>query len=181
VNLSTYKLFGFHNIINLAFSLLLANELCRFKDDVTNLIENLTALEHRCEFTAKINGVTYINDSKGTNVDSTLTALKSSTYPTILLLGGKDKNSDFTVLSDEINRKVTTVICFGAAKDKIYNSLKNAVKCRIEKVDRLKDAIDLAFNIATEGTVLFLQHVPALMSLTTLKKGEGFLRNICFQ
>jgi len=78
------------------------------------------------------------------------------------------------VLSDEINRKVTTVICFGAAKDKIYNSLKNAVKCRIEKVDRLKDAIDLAFNIATEGTVLFLQHVPVLMSLTTLKKGEGF-------
>jgi len=76
VNLSKYRLFGFHNIINLAFSLLLANELCRFKDDVTNLIENLTALEHRCEFTAKINGVTYINDSKGTNVDSTLTALK---------------------------------------------------------------------------------------------------------
>ncbi|MCA1933786.1 MAG: UDP-N-acetylmuramoyl-L-alanine--D-glutamate ligase [Calditerrivibrio sp.] len=155
LDISKFKLFGFHNIVNLAFSMLLANEVADFKGDVTDYIENLQALEHRCEFTVEIDGVRYINDSKGTNVDSTLTALKSSEYPTTLLLGGKDKNGDFTILSDEINKKVTNVICFGAAGEKIFSMLRDRISCNIEKVPTLRDAIDRSMEITKIGTVLF--------------------------
>jgi len=155
VDIDKYKLFGFHNVLNLAFALLLANEVASFSGDISHLIENLNALEHRCEFVAEINGVKYINDSKGTNVDSTLTALKSSNYPTTLILGGKDKDGDFTTLTDEINKKTSLVICCGAAGDKIYNSLKGKIKPKIVKVERLKDALLYAYNETKEGVVLF--------------------------
>jgi UDP-N-acetylmuramoylalanine--D-glutamate ligase len=155
VDIGKYKLFGFHNVLNLAFALLLANEVASFSGDISHLIENLNALEHRCEFVAEINGVKYINDSKGTNVDSTLTALKSSNYPTTLILGGKDKDGDFTTLTDEINKKTSLVICCGAAGNKIYNSLKGKIKPKIVKVERLKDALLYAYNETKEGVVLF--------------------------
>lgn len=155
VDINRYKLFGFHNVVNLSFSLALTDQINPLIGDVSDLIENLTALEHRCEFITEINGVRYINDSKGTNVDSTLTALKSSTYPTTLILGGKDKDGDFTALVDEINEKTQLVICCGAAGEKIYNALKGRIKSDLVKVDRLKDALLYAHRETKEGTVLF--------------------------
>ncbi|MCX8084515.1 MAG: UDP-N-acetylmuramoyl-L-alanine--D-glutamate ligase [Calditerrivibrio sp.] len=164
-----YRLFGFHNLINLAFAILMADTVAAFKGDITHLVENLTALEHRCEYVGTVNGVKYINDSKGTNVDSTLTALKSSSYPTTLLLGGKDKDGDFTTLVDEIDNKCSLVICFGGSGGKIYNALKGRIKSRIELVERLKDAVILAKELTKVGTVLFS---PACASFDEFKNFE---------
>lgn len=177
VDVNRYNLFGFHNIVNLSFALLLTDQIVRLKGDVTELVENLTPLEHRCELVTEINGVKYINDSKGTNVDSTLTALKSSSYPTTLILGGKDKNGDFSVLSDEINKKAKLVICCGAAGDKIYNSLKDIIDVKIVRVDLLKDAISLAYRETKEGTVLFSPACASFDEFNNFEERGRFFKN----
>ncbi|MGC8769140.1 Mur ligase family protein [Calditerrivibrio sp.] len=177
VDIDRYKLFGFHNIVNLSFALLLTDQIFRLKGDVTKLVENLTPLEHRCEFVTEINGVRYINDSKGTNVDSTLTALKSSSYPTTLILGGKDKDGDFTALADEINRKAKLVICCGAAGEKIYNALKDIIKVEIVRVDLLKDAISLAYRETKEGTVLFSPACASFDEFNNFEERGRFFKN----
>lgn len=148
VDLSKYKLFGKHNITNLSFALTMADKVCDFKDDVTNLIENLTSMPHRTELVAEINGVRWINDSKATNVDSVYTALVSMKKPAILLIGGRDKKSDYKPLADLINQNISKICYFGEAADLIksqlspllegveeesYKSLKECVKDLAEK------------------------------------------------
>ena len=119
VDLSKYKLFGKHNITNLSFALTMADKVCSFEGDITNLIENLTSMPHRTELAAEINGVKWINDSKATNVDSVYTALQSIEKPSILLIGGRDKKSDYKPLVDLINKNISKVCYFGEAADLI--------------------------------------------------------------
>ncbi|MDE7033357.1 MAG: UDP-N-acetylmuramoyl-L-alanine--D-glutamate ligase, partial [Mucispirillum sp.] len=97
---SKFKLFGKHNLINLSYALTMADKVCDFKGDVSYLLENLTSMPHRTELTAEINGIKWINDSKATNVDSVYTALQSIEKPSVLLIGGRDKKSDYKPLVD---------------------------------------------------------------------------------
>ncbi len=169
-DISKFKLFGIHNLVNLSFSLLLANRICEFNGDVTNIISHLKGLEHRCEFVKEINGVRYLNDSKGTNVYSTLTALQGVEKNTILILGGKDKGGHFDILAHEINEKVKEVILFGEASDKIFKQLKNKTNTPIIQFDQLKDVIEYVFGNAIAGdTVLFS---PACASFDQFKNFE---------
>lgn len=170
IDIEKFKLFGMHNLVNLAFSLNLVDCIMNFTGDISELIENTTALPHRCEFVSEVKGVKFINDSKGTNVDSTLVALKSSTYPTVLILGGKDKGGTFEVLVDEINKKVTSVICYGRSMDKVEFQLKGKTDTGIYKTYFLKDAVELAYEKSSKNaTVLFS---PACASFDQFKNFE---------
>lgn len=146
VDLSKYKLFGKHNITNLSFALTMADKVCDFKDDVTNLIENLTSMPHRTELVAEINGVRWINDSKATNVDSVYTALVSMKKPAILLIGGRDKKSDYRPLADLINQNISKICYFGEAADLIKSQLSSLLKgVEEESYKSLKECVkDLA-------------------------------------
>lgn len=146
VDLSKYKLFGKHNITNLSFALTMADKVCDFKDDVTNLIENLTSMPHRTELVAEINGVRWINDSKATNVDSVYTALVSMKKPAILLIGGRDKKSDYRPLADLINQNISKICYFGEAADLIKSQLSPLLKgVEEESYKSLKECVkDLA-------------------------------------
>ena len=146
VDLSKYKLFGKHNITNLSFALTMADKVCDFKDDVTNLIENLTSMPHRTELVAEINGVKWINDSKATNVDSVYTALVSMKKPAVLLIGGRDKKSDYRPLADLINQNISKICYFGEAADLIKSQLSSLLKgVEEESYKSLKECVkDLA-------------------------------------
>lgn len=146
VDLSKYKLFGKHNITNLSFALTMADKVCDFKDDVTNLIENLTSMPHRTELVAEINGVRWINDSKATNVDSVYTALVSMKKPAVLLIGGRDKKSDYRPLADLINQNISKICYFGEAADLIKSQLSPLLKgVEEESYKSLKECVkDLA-------------------------------------
>lgn len=146
LDLSKYKLFGKHNITNLSFALTMADKVCDFKDDVTNLIENLTSMPHRTELVAEINGVRWINDSKATNVDSVYTALVSMKKPAILLIGGRDKKSDYRPLADLINQNISKICYFGEAADLIKSQLSSLLKgVEEESYKSLKECVkDLA-------------------------------------
>ena len=88
------------------------------------LCSSFKAVEHRLEYVATIRGVEYYNDSKATNVDATIKALESFPANIHLILGGKDKDSDYTLLNDLLRQRVKRVYTIGAAAEKIESQIK---------------------------------------------------------
>src|SRR5258707_2425965 len=86
------------------------------------------AVEHRLEFVATIRGVDYYNDSKATNVDATIKGLESFPANIHLILGGKDKGSDYSVLNDLLRQRVKRVYTIGAAAEKIESQIAGAAE-----------------------------------------------------
>ena len=181
VNIQEFTLFGYHNVINLAFALLLADNICNFQGDRTDLIRGLSGMNHRSELVADINGVRWINDSKATNVDSVITALKSLYKPSILLLGGKDKNSDYTPLIPYILQHVSEVCFFGEAAEVIREQISKEIHCVREiNYKTLEDCVkDLVKNTIRGYTVLLS---PACASFDEFQsfedRGEKFVSYI---
>ena len=170
VDLSKYKLFGKHNITNLSFALTMADKVCSFEGDITNLIENLTSMPHRTELVAEINGVKWINDSKATNVDSVYTALISMKKPAILLIGGRDKKSDYTPLADLINKNISKICYFGEAAGLIKGQLSPLLQGVLEEsYSSLKECVNALAKREKDITVLLS---PACTSFDEFKSYE---------
>ena len=168
---SKFKLFGKHNLINLSFALTMADKVCDFKGDVSSLLENLTSMPHRTELAAEINGVKWINDSKATNVDSVYTALQSIEKPSILLIGGRDKKSDYKPLVDLINKNISKVCYFGEAADLIKNQISSLLKdVEEESYDSLKNCVKALAKDTASGTTVLLS--PACTSFDEFKSYE---------
>lgn len=179
-NISKYKLFGHHNLLNLIHALALTNAIKDLQGDVTSYVEHLGGLPHRTELVGVFGGIRWINDSKATNVDSTLTALKSCGRNTVVFLGGRDKKGDFTALAPELNRCAKAVIYFGEAADVIEKQLSNLIQCKQMKADTLKSAIELVKEITVKGDVALLS--PACASFDEFKsygdRGEKFAQYV---
>ncbi|WP_415238695.1 UDP-N-acetylmuramoyl-L-alanine--D-glutamate ligase [Seleniivibrio woodruffii] len=175
-DISKFPLSGGHNIMNLSYALLAADALCKFNGDVSYLVADLKGLAHRCEYVDTINGVDWINDSKGTNLHSTLTALKGFEKGVNVILGGKDKNGDFSVLVDVLNEKASLVVAYGKAGEKIENTLKDTVKVPVIRVKDMVEAVDVCFKHAKAGEKVVLS--PACASFDLYRgfehRGEHF-------
>lgn len=171
-----FNLYGHHNIINLAFALGLASRIVPFEGDVTEYIKGLSGMPHRTEQIGIYGGVTYINDSKGTNVDSVITALESAVKPTYLLIGGRDKKSDYTALAPLINKNVSRLIYFGEAAGLIKGQLKGLIEVEEESFNSLEEAVKHSAQTAEKGTTVLLS--PACTSFDEFKsyedRGEKF-------
>ncbi|MGH7669252.1 MAG: UDP-N-acetylmuramoyl-L-alanine--D-glutamate ligase, partial [Gemmatimonadaceae bacterium] len=126
-------LVGDHNVANAlaaTLAVMLADGRCRSRPALSQLAQGLRefhALEHRIEPAADVNGVQWINDSKSTNVMSTLVALRGMRRPTVLLLGGRHKGEPYTRLADELRRTVKRVIAYGEAAPLIEKDLRKVV------------------------------------------------------
>ena len=107
------------------------------------------AVEHRLEFVATIRGVDYYNDSKATNVDATIKALESFPANIHLILGGKDKGSDYTPLRDRLHQKAHAALLIGSAAEKIASQIEGAVK--VIRADTLECAVADAWKDAGPG------------------------------
>lgn len=176
VDISKFNLFGHHNIVNLAFALTLINGIKKLNGDMTKEITSLNSMPHRTELVGIFNGVTWINDSKATNVDSVLTALESVKKPTFLLLGGRDKKSDYRVLKDLINKNISNVCYFGEAGNIISNQLSPLITVDEESFVTMEDAVKYCANKAEKGATILLS--PACTSFDEFKsfedRGEKF-------
>jgi UDP-N-acetylmuramoylalanine--D-glutamate ligase len=175
VDTAEFKLFGWHNLINLSFALGLASTVLQDDDkklarNATHVIAGLTGMPHRTETVLVHKGVTWINDSKATNVDSTLIALKGCQQPTIVMLGGKDKNSDYTALVAELDRAASLVIAFGGAADIIMKQLAGKLKCPLVKAAKLRNAVEMAYKEAKENSTVLLS--PACASFDEFNNFE---------
>lgn len=125
LNRKDLNLLGDHNWENAAGAVLLSLEKGIKKDKIAPALKSFKPLEHRMEVVDTFLGITFINDSKGTNVDSVLKALTGVPLKrTILILGGKDKGSDFSPLKDVVERVCKVVYCIGDAREKIFSALE---------------------------------------------------------
>lgn len=163
--LNIIKLVGKHNIANIIITVMAAKYLEISNEDINEAIGNFNGVEHRIEFVREINGVKYYNDSKGTNPDATITAIKSFDTKIILLVGGYEKGLPM----DEVKKymgNVKKVIGFGASGRRIANDLTdNSIV-----VVTLDEAIKQAYSISESGDVVLLS--PATSSFDQYKNFE---------
>jgi UDP-N-acetylmuramoylalanine--D-glutamate ligase len=130
-------------------------------------VRNFKAVEHRLEYVATIRGVEYYNDSKATNVDATIKALESFPANIHLILGGKDKDSDYTLLNDLLRQRVKRVYTIGTAADKIESQIKGV---EVDHSGTLEIALRRASATAVAGDIVLL--APACASFDQFQNYE---------
>jgi UDP-N-acetylmuramoylalanine--D-glutamate ligase len=172
---SEFPLVGDHNVANAlcaTLAVMLAHPDHRALDALQRLAEGLRrfrSLEHRIEAVADVDGVLWINDSKSTNIASTLVALRGMTQPTVLLLGGKHKGEPYTALTPELHRVVKRVIAYGQAAPEITRDLSGILDVEQGGSDFAK-VIERARRAAAPGDVVLLS--PACSSFDMFKNYE---------
>jgi UDP-N-acetylmuramoylalanine--D-glutamate ligase len=167
---------GEHNVLNALASSLACRVLDAPVDAIRTSLHAFRGLPHRLEFVRELGGVAYVNDSKGTNVDSVWYAIGSFPQPIVLIAGGRDKDSDFTVLRERLRRSVRCAVLIGEAADKMEHAFAGA--CRTVRAGSLADAVEKARGLAAPGDVVLLSPACASfdMFLNFEDRGDQFKR-----
>jgi UDP-N-acetylmuramoylalanine--D-glutamate ligase len=152
--LAEIPLKGAHNVENVLAAVCAARLGGVSAESIRSSVAGFKAVEHRLEFVATVRGVAFYNDSKATNVDATKKALEAFASGVHLILGGKDKNSDYTELADLLRARVKTVYTIGSAAEKIERHLAGVVK--IVSAGTLDAAVRQAAQSAVPGDVVLL-------------------------
>ena len=139
---------------------------------IRHSLRTFRGVEHRIEKVRERDGVTYINDSKGTNVDSTIKAVQTMGQPTVIILGGYDKHTSFDPLSREIvnNPMIRHAVLIGETAPLIRNSLQRAGFTQMTDADSMRDAVEKSAAIAGQGWNVLLS--PACASFDMFKDYE---------
>ncbi len=166
--LSEVRLRGGHNLENVLAGVVIGMLVGCQPEPIRQAVGNFKAVEHRLEFVARVAGVDYYNDSKATNVDATIKALESFPANIHLILGGKDKGSDYTVLHELLRQRVKRVYTIGAAAAKIESQIQGAAE--IEHAETLENAVRRASESAVPGDVILL--APACASFDQFQSYE---------
>lgn len=146
---------GDHNIYNIMTCAAAARLLDILPDSIDSSISNFKNIEHRIEFVLSLKGRTFINDSKGTNVDAVYAALQTMDAPIILIAGGKDKHSDLFHLNELIQSKVKSIVLLGEAAGRMEKEWSSIAR-NIFRVDSLESAVEKAWEISGEGDTILL-------------------------
>jgi UDP-N-acetylmuramoylalanine--D-glutamate ligase len=154
LKLSDIPLAGAHNLENVLAAVAGTRLAGAAAASIAKGVCSFAGVEHRLEFVAEIAGVRYYNDSKATNVDATLKALDSFPGRILILLGGKDKGSDYTVLQKPLRDKAILALLIGAAADKIETQITGSVA--IERAGTIERAVETASHAARPGDVVLL-------------------------
>lgn len=160
-------LIGPHNLENVLASIGVSIILDIDLEAVRKTLNQFRGVEHRLEEVTSINGIRFINDSKATNVDAVMVALKSFDAPIILIAGGRGKGCDYRRLNQLLATKVKALVLLGEAKDEIAKQVdfKN-----IFKVQNLQEAVELSYHLSNPSDVVLLS--PACASYDMFKNFE---------
>lgn len=161
-------LVGGHNLENVLAAIVASRLAGALAPAVAKGIRSFAGVEHRLESVAEIHGVRYYNDSKATNVDATLKALEAFAGRVLIILGGKDKDSDYTVLRKPLSEKAILALLIGAAAEKIDRQISGSVA--IDRAETLEQAVETASRTAHSGDVVLL--APACASFDQFKNYE---------
>jgi len=135
---------------------------------IETALKKFTGLEHRLEFVREINGVRYMNDSKGTNVGAVIKSIESFNEPLLLIAGGRDKGSDFSPLRPLIKERVKRLILIGEARDKIAEAAGSMTETSF--ASSLQEAVSIAHREAVKGDIVLLS--PACASFDMFNNFE---------
>ena len=159
---------GAHNVENVLAAVCAARLAGVESSVIRAAVAAFTAVEHRLEFVREVEGVRYYNDSKATNVDATVKAVEAFEGGIWLILGGKDKDSDYATMSTLLRERVKTVLTIGSAAEKIERQLAGVVM--IERAETIERAVALAHEKASVGDVVLL--APACASFDQFENYE---------
>ncbi len=165
---SDIQLKGDHNLENVLAAVCMTMVAGCTPQQVRQAVKEFRAVEHRLELVATVNGVTFYNDSKATNVDATIKALESFPGNIHLILGGKDKGGSYAVLGPLLREKVKNTYLIGAAADKIAAQVKSSTA--LVRSGTLERAVHQAFEVASAGDVVLL--APACASFDQFESYE---------
>lgn len=168
LNRSQITLRGNHNLENVLAAASAAFLVGAAPQEIAAGVQSFPGVEHRLEFVAEISGVNFFNDSKATNVDATIKALEAFPRGLLVILGGKDKGSDYAPLIPLLRDRAKLVLLIGVASEKIAAQLGSAVP--FERAGTLERAVDLAHERARAGDTVLL--APACASFDQFENYE---------
>ncbi|MBB5339447.1 UDP-N-acetylmuramoylalanine--D-glutamate ligase [Edaphobacter lichenicola] len=165
---SEVHLKGAHNIENVLAAVCVARLAKVSAESIRASVASFRAVEHRLEMVRKLNGVEFYNDSKATNVDATMKAVASFSKGIHLILGGKDKDSDYGLMAELLKERVKAVYTIGSAAEKVEHQLHGVVK--MVAAGTLEIAVAEAAKAAVAGDVVLLS--PACSSFDQFENYE---------
>ena len=178
LDLQQAPLTGTHNHENIAAAALAALAAGGSTAGIQKAIDTFRGLAHRLEAVATINGVLYVDDSKGTNVDAVARALETFDRPTILIMGGRDKGGDYTVLQPHLEKTVKKLVVMGEAATTIETQL--GAIAPVQSAGDMAQAVQLATAASDPGDVVLLS--PACSSFDMYdsysQRGEDFRQQV---
>ena len=169
MSITELALQGKHNIYNSMASGIVAKVLELRNDTIRESMGNFKNIEHRLESVGKISGISFINDSKATNVNSTWYALESMTTDVILILGGVDKGNDYSMLKELVKQKVKAIVCLGKDNERIHRAFEDVVDI-IVNTSSAEEAVQTSYHLATKGDTVLLS--PACASFDLFRNYE---------
>lgn len=159
---------GLHNLANAMAAALAGQVLGVPVSSIRATLRNFKGVEHRLEFVRELGGVSYVNDSKATNVDSVWYALQSFAEPIVLLLGGRDKGNDYARLRDLIRSHVRAIVAIGESAGKVMESFEDL--CPVVRAMSMDEAVQKARELAKRGDAVLLS--PACASFDWFENYE---------
>lgn len=170
---------GKHNVYNTMAGGIAARLQEIRKESIKSCLSDFQTLEHRLEHVAEVRGVSFINDSKATNVNSAWFALESMNKPVILIAGGVDKGNDYTSLKPLVHEKVKAIVCLGKDNSKIHEAFGSLVDTIID-TEEISEAVLSAFYLGLPGDVVLLS--PSCASFDLFEnyedRGDKFKRAV---
>ena len=160
---------GKHNIYNSMAAGIAGQVLNIRKEVIREALSDFKGVEHRLEFVERIDQVTYINDSKATNVNSAWYALESMNTPVVWIVGGTDKGNDYSELFDLVRQKVKAIVCMGIDNSKIHAAF-GPLGLPIFDTQSAREAVLQCKNLATPGDTVLLS--PCCASFDLFKNYE---------
>ena len=160
---------GTHNLYNSLASGIAAKLLDITDENLRKSLSDFQGVEHRLEKVARVRGIQFINDSKATNVNSCWYALQSMKTKVVLILGGTDKGNDYTEIEQLVKDKVQALVLLGADNSKLHKFFDGKMGI-IEDASSMKDAVEKAYALASEGDAVLLS--PCCASFDLFKNYE---------
>ena len=163
---------GKHNLYN-SLAAGIAADLSGIRGDIIRQsLSDFEGVEHRLEFVCKVHGVTFINDSKATNVDACWYALESMTQPTILILGGLDKGNDYSAIKDLVQKKCKGLVYLGVDNRKLHDFF-DPLGLPVAETRSMKDCVEACYRMSAPGDTVLLSPCCASFDLFRNMEDRG--------
>ncbi len=165
---------GIHNKENIAAAALASLAIGANINGIFKGIKNFKNLPHRMQFLKTIKGISFYNDSKATNIDAVIRAVRCFKKNIILILGGREKGTDFSGLINHIKQRVKTIIAMGETSRKIYDTFEKT--CPVKIVQTMKDGVQTAFATALKNDIVLLSPACASFDMyeSYVHRGDDF-------
>lgn len=155
---------GKHNLYNSMASGIAGRVLDLKKDVIRESLTDFKNVEHRLEEVGKVHGITFVNDSKATNVNSTWYALESYQNPIVWIVGGVDKGNDYEMLKELVTDRVKAIVCLGKDNHKIHDAFGDVIE-DIISTESAQDAVNMAYQLSQKGDTVLLSPACASFDL----------------